>query len=133
MTTIAAVNQKLAQIFHSALLHRDWDQLATILHSDVAWVLPGDNHISGAAEGLTDVLARAALIASYGPSFTLEHVLFSRDNFALAIHNQATRGDLVLDEHLATVCTVKQGKISRIETYLSDIEGMDAFFAGPPA
>ena len=38
---------------------------------------------------------------------------------ALAIHNQATRGDLVLDEHLATVCTITDGRISAIETYLS--------------
>jgi uncharacterized protein len=51
---------------------------------------------------------------------------------ALAIHNQASRGDLVLDEYLATVCTISDGKISKIETYLSDVDGMNAFFAVPP-
>jgi hypothetical protein len=38
------------------------------------------------------------------------------------------RGDLHLDEHLATVCTIEDGKIRRIETYLSDVDGMDVFF-----
>jgi hypothetical protein len=42
----------------------------------------------------------------YRPSFELEYILVSRDNMALAIHNQGTGGDLVLDEHLATVCTI---------------------------
>ena len=35
------------------------------------------------------------------------------------------RGDLHLDEHLATVCAIEDG----IETYLSDVDGMDAFFS----
>jgi hypothetical protein len=34
-------------------------------------------------------------------------VTWSRDNFALAIHNQPTWGDLVLDEHLVTACIGK--------------------------
>jgi ketosteroid isomerase-like protein len=99
---------------------------------DVTWTLPGDNRISGTAAGVDAVIARAELIARYGPSFELEHVLVSRDNMALSIHNQATRGDLVLDEHLATVCTITDGRISRIETYLSDVDGMNAFFADAP-
>ena len=125
-------NAAIAQTFHRALLQRDWDLLATILHADVTWSLPGTNRISGTAIGLANVVERAVLIASYRPSFTLEHILFSRDNVALAIHNQATRGDLHLDEHLATVCTIEDCKIRRIETYLSDIDGMNAFFSDPP-
>jgi ketosteroid isomerase-like protein len=35
----------------------------------------------------------------------------------------------VLDEHLATVCTLRDGRIVAIETYLSDLDGMNAFFA----
>lgn len=50
---------------------------------------------------------------------------------ALALHNTARRGDLELDEHLATVCTVQDGRVTRIETYLSDVDGMNAFFAEP--
>jgi uncharacterized protein len=57
---------------------------------------------------------------------------WSRDNFALAIHNQPTWGDLVLDEHLVIVCTVTDGRISAVETYLSDIDGMNAYFSSQP-
>ena len=64
-------NQRLARTFHRALLHRDWDLLATILHSDVTWTLPGDNRISGTAARLAGVIERAVLIAGYGPSSAL--------------------------------------------------------------
>jgi hypothetical protein len=78
------------------------------------------------------VIARAQLIASYGVSFALLHVLVSQENMALALHNEARRGDLLLDEHLATVCRIDEGKIAAIETYLSDVDGMNKFFAELP-
>ncbi|WP_251076934.1 hypothetical protein [Streptomyces benahoarensis] len=76
---------------------------------------------------------RARLIASYGLDFALQHVLVShvpvsRENVALALRNTARREDAVLDEHLATLCTLRGGRIARIETYLSDVPGMNAFF-----
>ena len=70
----------------------------------------------------------AELIASYGLTFTLEHILVSRDNMALALHNTAQRADAVLDEYLSTVCRITDGLIVSIETYLSDVAGMNAFF-----
>jgi len=74
------------------------------------------------------VLDRVELIAGYGVTFTPLHVLVSRDNMALNLHNTGRRGALVLDEHLATVCTIHDDRIVAIETYLSDVEGMNAFF-----
>ena len=130
--TSEEVKQRLASDFHQSLVARDWTALAGIMTPDVTWTLPGNNLISGTAAGVAEVIERAKLIASYGPSFTLEHVLVSRDNMALAIHNRANRGALVLDEHLATVCTITDGRISAVETYLSDVAGMDAYFAERP-
>ena len=132
MTTTHDIKESLAIAFHMALVNRDWGSLKEIMTPDVTWTLPGSNLISGTAFGIADVIERANLIASYGPSFDLEYILVSRDNMALAIHNQATRGDLVLDEHLATVCTITDGRISAIETYLSDLDGMNAFFSSQP-
>ena len=37
-------------------------------------------------------------------------------------------GDRVLDEYQATVCRLKDGKIAAIETFLCDVNGMNAFF-----
>lgn len=74
------------------------------------------------------MVERAQRIASYGVDFRLLHLLVSRENVALSLHNTAHREDAVLDEHLATVCRLRDGKIASIETYLSDVPGMNAFF-----
>lgn len=131
MTTEQA-KQAIAATFLTALTRKDWSLLHTIMDEDVTWTLPGDNQISGTAVGVDAVIARAELIASLGLTFTLLHVLVSRDNLALNLHNTAHRGDLILDEYLATVCTIQDSHIVAIETYLSDVDGMNAFFADLP-
>ncbi|GAA3178556.1 MULTISPECIES: nuclear transport factor 2 family protein [Streptomyces] len=118
----------LGHRFHQALTARDWDGIRALLHPDATWTLPGDNTVSGTADGADAMVDRARLIASYGVDFALRHVLVSRENVALSLHNTARRADAVLDEHLATVCTLRDGRIARIETYLSDVPGMNAFF-----
>ncbi|MDQ1292816.1 MAG: uncharacterized protein QG608_696 [Actinomycetota bacterium] len=77
------------------------------------------------------MIDHAELIAGHGITFRPLHVLVSRDNMALNLHNTGRRGDMVLDEYLATVCTIRNGRIVAIETYLSDVEGMNAYFADP--
>lgn len=119
----------VAKQFHAALTRRDWQAIRELLTDDAIWILPGDNRISGPAVGADAVVARAELIASFGLNFELKNILVSRDNVALSLHNTARREHLVLDEHLATVCTLREGKIAAIETYLSDLPGMNAFFA----
>jgi ketosteroid isomerase-like protein len=126
--TLDSEKLDIAKRFHAALVSADWAGIRALLTDDATWRLPGDNKISGEARGGDAVVERARLIAGYGLNFALEHILLSPDNMALALHNTATRGDLVLDEHLATVCTLSDGKIAAIETYLSDVEGMNAFF-----
>ena len=118
----------VAREFHAALTAGDWNRMRAIMAPEVTWTLPGDNAVSGCAEGVEAVLDRVQLIASYGLTFTLEHVLVSRDHMALALHNTAHRDDAVLDEHLATVCRLENGRIVEIETFLSDEPGMNAFF-----
>jgi uncharacterized protein len=121
--------ETLARDFHSALVARDWPRLRALFHDDATWTLPGDNIISGRAEGGDAVVERAQLIASYGLSFELKHVLLSRENMALSLHNTAERDGVRLDEHLATVCRLRDGRIAEVETYLSDVPGMNRFFA----
>jgi hypothetical protein len=123
----------LGHALHSALITKDWTRLRALLHDDCEWTLPGDNHISGTVKGGDEVLGHFQLIAGYGVSFTLLHVLVSRENMALNIRNQAQRGELTLDEHLATVCIMDGSLVRRIETYLSDVDAMNAFFTDPPS
>jgi hypothetical protein len=130
MSSGTTFQHELATIFHRALTAKDWPLLRQIMAPNVTWTLPGDKAISGTAIGINEVITRAELIASYGIHSALEHVLVSRDNMALRLHNTARRGELVLDEHLATVRTLSDGRIVTIETYLFDLDGMNAFFAG---
>lgn len=121
--------EDLAKTFYASLIGRDWTGMRALFHDDATWTLPGDNAISGTAVGADAVIARAQLIAGYGLSFELEHILLSRDNMALGLHNTAERDGVTLDEHLATVCRVREGRIAEVETFLSDVPGMDRFFA----
>jgi uncharacterized protein len=118
----------LGKQFHAALSIGDWAAIRALLHDDATWSLPGDNTVSGIAVGGDAVVERARTIAGYGLHFELLHILVSRENVALSLHNTARRGDAVLDEYLSTVCRLHEGKIAAIETYLSDVPGMNAFF-----
>ena len=120
--------KKLAETFLHAVGTKNWDLLHSIITEDISWTLPGTSIISGEVHGANAIITRAHQIVSYGASLELKHILYGQYNVALFVHNQATRGELILDEHLATVCTIYNGKISKIETYLSDIDGANAFF-----
>jgi ketosteroid isomerase-like protein len=118
----------VATAFHTGLATADWELIRSLLTDDATWTLPGDNRISGRAAGVDAVVERARQIAGYGVNFELQRVLVSRDNLALSLHNTAERDGVVLDEYLATVCFLRDGKIAAIETYLSDVEVMNTFF-----
>jgi|HubBroStandDraft_1064217.scaffolds.fasta_scaffold38953_3 ketosteroid isomerase-like protein len=95
---------------------------------DIVWTLPGTSLISGEASGVDAVIARAHRIVSYELTFNLKHIMIGQSGLALSLHNTASKGTQSLDEHLATVCTLRDGKICEINTYLSDVEMVNAFF-----
>ncbi|MEK8170565.1 nuclear transport factor 2 family protein [Streptomyces sp. M19] len=91
MSTDAAA-LALGRTFHQALVSADWDGIRALLHDDATWTLPGDNTISGTADGADAVVERARLIASYGLSFELLHLLVSRENLASPAQHRAPGG-----------------------------------------
>lgn len=118
----------IGQRFYSALLAGDWPGLRALLHDDASWTLPGEHVISGTVVGGDAVIAQLQQVAGYGVQFELLHILSSRNNVALSQHNTGRRGELVLDEHLATVLRLRDGLIAEAETFASDVPGMNAFF-----
>ena len=119
---------ELAQKFLTGPRNRDWESLKSLMTEDIVWSLPGSSLISGEAHGIDAVIRRSQLIVSYGLTLTLKHILIGQHGVALSLNNTARRGDLQLDEHLATVFSLREGKICTISTYLSDVEMLNAFF-----
>jgi ketosteroid isomerase-like protein len=118
----------LAETFLHAVGTQNWDLLHSIITEDISWTLPGTSLISGEVNGPNAIIARAKQIVNSGASLELKHILYGQYNVTLFVHNQASRGELILDEYLATVCTICSGRISKIETYVSDVDGVNAFF-----
>ncbi|WP_394836486.1 nuclear transport factor 2 family protein [Pendulispora rubella] len=130
-TMAASTPETIAEIgrtFYESLVARDWSALRRFVRDDATWTLPGDNLISGCIVGGDAVVEHLRTIAGFGVHFKLDHIVVSRQNVALLLHNTGRRGDVVLDEHVATVCRLEGGRIAAIETYLSDVPGMNAFF-----
>lgn len=123
-------NKKIAETMLIALKTRDWELFRSIIDPDISWTLPGISIISGEIRGADSIIRRAQQIVSHGVSMELKHILYGQYNFALSIHNQAKKKDVVLDEHLATVCTIRNEKIVMIETFVSDVDGVNDFFTG---
>ncbi len=123
-----AKKQEIGEAFLKALKGRDWELMRSLLTHDIIWSLPGASTISGQAVGVDAVVARSQRITGYGLDFKLNRILYGQFGFALSLNNTARRGTLVLDEQLATVCTLRDDVIVRIDTYLSDVSQANAFF-----
>jgi FixJ family two-component response regulator len=119
---------KLAEHFLAGLRNHDWNSLRPLVTADVTWSLPGHSVISGEARGVEAVVRRAQTIVSFGINFEVKHILVGQHGVALSLHNTAQRDGLMLDEHLATVFGLRDRKIAAINTYLSDVDMVNAFF-----
>lgn len=121
---------RVAERFLAAFGARDDAGLRALLAEDVVWSMPGSGTISGTVHGRDAAATRAWEIAGRGVRTELLHVLVGQHGVALSLHNTALAADgRELDEHLATVLTVRDGVITAIDSYLSDVDGMSAFFA----
>jgi ketosteroid isomerase-like protein len=118
----------VTQAFLRATGMKDWAAMRLIVADDAVWALPGTSLISGESQGGDAVVARAQQLSNYGLNVALERVLYGPAGVAVSLHNTGRRGDLVLDEHLTNVVRVRDGKITGIDTYVSDLEMLNSFF-----
>ena len=123
-------NKEIAETMLTALKTQNWEMFRSIIDTDISWTLLGVSIISGEVKGADAIILRAKQIVSHGVSMELKNILYGQYNFTLSIHNQAKKENLILDEYLDTVCTMRNEKIVKIETFVSDVEGVNAFFIG---
>jgi uncharacterized protein len=129
MSTTITVNplEVVRQFLHATAL-KDWVAMRNIVADDAVWTLPGTSAISGESKGGDAIVARARQLSEYGVNVSIEYMLYGVAGVALSLHNTAQRSDVVLDEHLCNVCQVRNGKIASIDTYVSDVGMLNAFF-----
>lgn len=120
---------KLAKVFMSQLRKPDPQQLRTVVTDDVLWTFPGKASISGEAVGVEGVTARAKVIAAHQVKVEIVRAVYGFSGLAVLLHNTGSRDGRALDEYLATVFQYRGNRISRLDTYLSDVPMMEAFFA----
>jgi uncharacterized protein len=121
--------KQLATSFIEALRAGDANGFRAIMTDDVVWTLPGTSLVSGIAKGVEGILKRARYIVEYGANVEIQHIVLGYEGVALLLHNTGKQNARVLDEYLTTVCTLRSGKIARLDTYISDIEMVNAYFA----
>lgn len=123
-----AEKTQLARQFLTALRTADKNLFQSILAEGAVWSLPGSSTISGDARGIDAIHQRAQTIVSHGMNFELKHLLIGRHGAAASLHNTAQHDGKIFDLHLATVLTIRDGKITALDTYMSDIAMLNAFF-----
>ncbi|MFE3179587.1 nuclear transport factor 2 family protein [Streptomyces violascens] len=119
----------VAERFLGAFGAHDWEAMRTVLAPDLAWSMPGTGTISGTIHGVDAAVNRLREIVGRGLDTELLHVLTGENGVTLSLHNTAETPDgRKLDEYLATVLTIRDGRVAAIDSYLSDVDGMSAFF-----
>ena len=120
--------KKIAQDFIAALSTRNRRALQVIMADDVVWALPGSSLMSGEAHGVDAILKRSEILHTYGVKIEIEHVVYGFHDVALHLHNTGDRDGRILDEYLTTVCHLEGEKIRRLDTFVSDVQMLNAFF-----
>ena len=129
MTLTLNEKEQLARKFLSVLGHPDAAVVESVAIAAVVWSFPGSSPISGEAHGVEGIMKRATIIASYGVKVEVLRPVFGFSGVAVLLHNTGSKSGLDLDEYLAAVFTFHGDKISRLDTYLSDVPMMERFFA----
>ncbi|EGW40454.1 nuclear transport factor 2 family protein [Desulfosporosinus sp. OT] len=122
-------DKKIAENFLTSYKNHDWESIKKSLHPDIEWTLPGESKISGTAKGAAAVIERVETIVNGGVVTKLHHILVGQRGLTLSLNNTASSADgRVLNEELATVLTIQNGLITKIDTYLSDVPMMERYF-----
>ncbi|KAA2240052.1 nuclear transport factor 2 family protein [Chitinophaga agrisoli] len=118
----------IANTFLTSLKNDEWDTMRSIIAPDAIWTLPGTSILSGPANGADAIIRRAQGLKRFGVKFQLMHILYGLHGVTLSLHNTSSRDNLILDEQVAIVCQINDGKITSMATYLSDVAGINQFF-----
>ncbi len=121
--------KQIAESFIAMVRAGDANAFRAIMTEDVVWSLPGKSTVSGLAQGVAGILKRAESLRKYGVALEIQHVVLGYEGAALLLHNTGNQSGRILVEYLTTVLAFREGKIARLDTYISDIPMVDAYFS----
>lgn len=114
-----------------AINSKDMDAFSAVLAQDCAWVLPTNdaNPLLGTKSGRDAILERLDTLQKAKLNLFVDNVCINfKGDIALIFHNWGIRGDKRMDERLVSFLTVNEhGLVTRIESYLSDIDALFNF------
>ena len=88
----------------------------------------GDARISGTAQGIEAIIAKATAITSSGVHIDVEHILAGWQGASFVLHNTADAGDgRHLDQYLVSTLNVTGAQVDRIETFLTEPSKIGAY------
>lgn len=120
---------KLATSFITGLRARDAGLLDSIMMKEAIWSIPGASLVSGEAHGVEGIINRAKRFMAYSVNIEILHVVYGYSGVALLLHNTGKHNGKTLDEHLTTVIQLEGDKIKRLDTYISDVQMLNEYFA----
>jgi uncharacterized protein len=118
----------LAIDFAMAVRTRNSETLQSLVTDDVIWSLPGTSLMSGEVYGVDGILMRAEVLNAFEVNVQVEYVVVGHNHVGLLLHNTGRKGGRVLDEHLTAIFILRGNKIHRMETLISDVPMLNAYF-----
>ncbi|HEX4246491.1 MAG TPA: nuclear transport factor 2 family protein [Pseudonocardia sp.] len=115
--------------FTAALNAVDPNALAPIVTPNVTWTLPGKNLVAGTAAGVDGIIARGKIMSEYGLNRQVQHIVFGIQGAAVETHNTGSHDGRTVDQYVVTSFAFEGGKISSIDTSVSDVDGVNAYFS----
>jgi uncharacterized protein len=118
----------LAIDFATAVRTRNLGTLQSLVTDDVVWSLPGTSLMSGEVHGVDGIFMRVEVLDAFEVNVQVEHVVVGYKDVGLLLHNTGRKGGRTLDEHLTTIFILRGNKIHRMETLISDVPMLNAYF-----
>jgi hypothetical protein len=78
--------------------------------------------------GVDGILMRAEILDAFEVNVQIEHIVVGYKDVGFLLHNTGRKDGKLLDEHLTTILTLRSNKIQRLDTLLSDVPMLNAYF-----
>lgn len=120
---VEVVQQALA-----AVVTGDSGAADAVIESDFVWHIPGHSVIGGRAVGAGAWGAKLQRLFAAGLKPEIVATLEGDSHVAVLQRNVAESGDLALDVKVVNLFTIRDGKVSQLETFFSDQHAVEAFW-----